>query len=226
MAIANRPFGDRHNGHTMNGTTPASGAAPPQHTKVADPDADLLLSLARGDHPALGELMNRHLGAIKSLAWHMMGDEMIAEDVAQEVFLRAWKQAPNWQKGKAKFSTWLHRVAKNLCYDRLRKKGEIYSDNLPDMPDETSGAAQVLIENETGERQKIRIEAAMDKLPERQRLAITLCHYQELSQIQAAEIMELGVRAYESLLARGRRNLRKHLCAYKTELLGEIGEKS
>ena len=210
----------------MNGTTPASGTAPPQPITVADPDADLLLLLAKGQHAALGELMKRHLGAIKSLAWHMMGDEMIAEDITQEVFLRAWKQAPKWHPGKAKFSTWLHRVAKNLCYDRLRKKTEICSDNIPEMADDAPVAQQVLIEAETQDQQKFRVEAAMAKLPERQRLAITLCHYQELSQIDAAEIMDVGVRAYESLLARGRHNLRKHLSAYKAEILDGIGERS
>jgi len=59
----------------------------------------------------------------------------------------------------------------------------------------------------------------MAQLPDRQRMAITLCHYRELSQIEAADIMQIGIRAYESLLARGRKNLRAQLLRYKKELL-------
>ena len=193
----------------------ASGKRPPQ----LDPDADILTKLARGDAAALGALMTRHMRSVKSAAWHMLGDEMMAEDIAQEVFLRAWKQAPTWQPGRAKFSTWMHRVAKNLCLDRLRKKTEILGEDGPEMVDDSPSAARLIITGEDEQRQKAHIGAAMAALPERQRLAIILCHYQNLSQIEAADIMDVSVRAYESLLARGRRNLRARLERYKEDLL-------
>ncbi len=204
----------------MTGTQPASGSGHLQRDLAPrDPDADILLKLARGQSSALDELMNRHLAAIKSCAWHMVGDEMMAEDIAQDVFIKAWKQAPSWQEGRAKFSTWLYRVTKNMCYDRLRKKTEIYPEILPDMVDERLLANQVIEQDQTRKAQKTRVERAMAHLPKRQRLAITLCHYRELSQIEAADIMEIGVRAYESLLARGRKNLRKQLLRHKPEIL-------
>lgn len=207
----------------MNGTYSASGSLDPQISKKTlqrvDPDADIILALGRGEADALNQLMNRHLANIKSSARHMLGDEMMAEDIAQEVFLRAWKQAPNWQSGQAKFSTWLHRVTKNLCYDRLRKTQEIYPDTVPDIMDDSPQAAQVLADRQTHTAQKSKIEQAMAALPKRQRMAITLCHYQDFSQGEAAEIMEVGVHAYESLLARGRKNLRTQLEQYKSELL-------
>jgi len=199
----------------MIGTHSASGSPHPQ----VDPDADILLGLASGQSSALGDLMDRHLAAIKSCAWHMMGDEMIAEDIAQEVFIKAWKQAPNWQPGRAKFSTWLYRVTKNLCYDRLRKKTEIYPETIPDMVDEQPLANTVIEVRQTSTAQKSRIDRALAQLPERQRMAIILCHYRELSQMEAAEIMQIGVRAYESVLARGRKNLRTQLLRHKEELL-------
>lgn len=185
-----------------------------------DPDADILEGLARADERALAQLMDRHLDAIKSLAWHMLGDEMSAEDVAQEVFLKAWKHGQTWQSGRAKFSTWLYRVAKNACLDRLRKKREIYSDEVPEIADTQDFAPDAMIKAETHLQQKVKIERAMANLPKRQRLAITLCHYQNLSQKQAAEVMEIGVRAYESLLARARRGLKSALIDNKAELLG------
>jgi len=149
---------------------------------------------------------------------------MIAEDIAQETFLKAWNQAERWEPGRAKFSTWLHRVAKNACLDRLRKKTEVYSDTIPEMMDDAPNAAQIMMTIETEQTQKDHVNMALQKLPERQLAAITLCHYENKSQSEAAEILEIGVRAYESLLARARRNLRDELSAYKPELIGQMGE--
>ena len=208
----------------MTGHITASGLEYPRQ----DPDADILVALAQGSQSeksqALATLMDRHLGSIKSLAWHMMGDEMTAEDIAQETFLKAWNQADRWEPGRAKFSTWLHRVTKNACLDRLRKKKEIYSDTVPEMQDGAPNAAQVMMTNETEQTQKEHVNMALQRLPDRQLAAITLCHFENKSQSEAAAILEIGVRAYESLLARARRNLRDELSAYKTELIGQMGE--
>lgn len=203
---------------------------PPGWVIMPDPDADILKILAAGNprrqHQALTLLMERHLQAIKSLAWYMVRDEMMAEDIAQEVFIRAWKQAPTWktggESGGAKFSTWLYRVAKNLCYDHLRKRTEIYSDALPEPVDETPNAQEGLLAREAQTAQKARIEVALLKLPARQLMAITLCHYQNKSQNEAADILEINVRAYESLLARGRQNLRLQLKAHKKDIIGDL----
>lgn len=208
----------------MTGQNSASGLEHPR----PDPDAECLLALSQGSQneksQALAALMDRHLKSIKSLAWHMMGDEMEAEDIAQETFLKAWNHAGKWEPGRAKFSTWLHRVAKNACYDRLRKKTEIYSDDVPEIQDGAPNAVQVMMSKETETTHKQHVELALQKLPERQLAAITLCHYENKSQIEAAEILEIGVRAYESLLARARQSLRDELSAYKTELIGQMGE--
>jgi RNA polymerase sigma factor (sigma-70 family) len=137
----------------------------------------------------------------------MLGDAAEAEDVAQEAMLKAWRQAPKWAPGKARFDTWLHRVALNLCYDRLRRRREIPTDTPPDRPDEGPAPDRGLLAAETG----VRVDAALKRLPDRQREAIVLCHYQELSNIEAAALMEISVEALESLLSRGRRALRQAL---------------
>ena len=136
-----------------------------------------------------------------------LGDAVEAEDVAQETMLKAWRQAPRWTPGKARFDTWLHRVALNLCYDRLRRRREIPTDTPPDRPDEGPAPDRGLLAAETG----VRVTAALKRLPDRQREAIVLCHYQELSNIDAAALMEISVEALESLLSRGRRALRTAL---------------
>lgn len=174
---------------------------------IADPDEDLVRRVGQGDPAAIQAMVARKLPRMLALAQRMLGDPVEAEDVAQEAMLRAWRQAPRWTPGKARFDTWLHRVALNLCYDRLRRRREIPTDAPPDRPDPGPAPDRGLLAIETG----LRVDAALGRLPERQREAIVLCHYQELSNIEAAAVMEISVEALESLLSRGRRALRTAL---------------
>lgn len=174
---------------------------------LSDPDEALLSRVAQGDPAAVRTLVARKLPRLLSLAGRMLGDPREAEDVAQETFLRAWKQAAKWRPGQAKFDTWLHRVALNLCYDRLRRRREQPMAEPPDRPDEAPAADRGLIAGETAQR----VNQALQALPERQREAIVLCHYQELGNIEAAAVVGVSVEALESLLGRGRRALRTAL---------------
>ena len=170
---------------------------------IADPDEDLVRRVGQGDPAAIQAMVARKLPRMLALARRMLGDAVEAEDVAQEALLRAWRQAPRWTPGKARFDTWLHRVALNLCYDRLRRRREIATDSPPDRPDEGAAPDRGLLAADVG----VRVEAALARLPDRQREAIVLCHYQELTNIEAAALMEVSVEALESLLSRGRRAL-------------------
>lgn len=174
---------------------------------TVDPDEDLVRRVGEGDPAAIQAMVARKLPRMLSLARRMLGDAAEAEDVAQEAMLRAWRQAPRWTPGQARFDTWLHRVGLNLCYDRLRRRREITTDALPDGVDDGPAPDRGLLAAETGAR----VEAALARLPERQREAIVLCHYQELGNIEAAALMEISVEALESLLSRGRRALRTAL---------------
>jgi len=174
---------------------------------IDDPDEDLVRRVGQGDPAAIQAMVARKLPRMLALAQRMLGDPVEAEDVAQEAMLRAWRQAPRWTPGKAKFDTWLHRVALNLCYDRLRRRREIPTDTLPERPDDSAPPNRGLLAADVG----VRVDAALAQLPERQREAIVLCHYQELTNIEAAALMKVSVDALESLLARGRRALRQAL---------------
>jgi RNA polymerase sigma-70 factor (ECF subfamily) len=172
----------------------------------AESEDELVVRAGQGDASAIGLLVTRKLPRILALARRMLADVAEAEDVAQETFLRAWKAAPLWRPGRAKFDTWLHRVALNLCYDRLRRRRRWVQDP-PDRPDEGPAPDRGLHAQDIGRR----VDHALAALPPRQREAIVLVHYQELSGVEASDLMGISVEALESLLARGRRTLRAAL---------------
>jgi RNA polymerase sigma-70 factor (ECF subfamily) len=171
-----------------------------------DPDELLVRQVARGDAAAMARLVSAKLPRMLALARRMLGEASEAEDVAQDVFLRVWRDAGRWRPGAARFDSWLHRVALNLCYDRLRRRERPTAD-LPEQADEGPPPDRGLLAQDVARR----VEAALQSLPDRQREAVVLCHYQEMSNIEAAQVMELSVDALESLLARGRRALRAQL---------------
>ncbi|MDX2275353.1 MAG: RNA polymerase sigma factor [Hyphomonadaceae bacterium] len=182
-----------------------------------DPDAELIRRVGAGDGRAAQQFVHRHAERLVRLARRMLNDSAEAEDVAQEVFLRVWKEAPRWTPGQAKFQTWMHRVALNLCYDRLRRRRESPDAeaglNVPD-PAPSAGDAWL------AQQRAARVREALSYLPERQRAAIALCHFEEASNIEAAAALEVSVEALESLLARGRRALRESL----KDIAGDLGD--
>lgn len=169
-----------------------------------DPDEELLERVGTGDPAAIRALVARKVPRLLALAQRMLGEASEAEDVAQEAMTRAWKQAPSWRPGKAKFDTWLHRVALNLCYDRLRRRREVAMAEPPEQIDTGPAPDRGLLAEETG----VRVRRAMAALPDRQREAVSLCHYQDMTNIEAAALMGVSIDALESLLSRGRRGLR------------------
>lgn len=169
-------------------------------------DEALMARIAAGDARAFGELVETRLDRVLAVARRMLGNDAEAEDVAQEALLRLWRQAEKWDGGRAQISTWLYRVTVNLCIDRLRVKRE---DPTPDVPDSPIPADQ----QHTLEEGDLRefMDNALQSLPERQRIALVLFHYEDLSMAVVAEMMDISVDAVESLLARGRRTLKQQL---------------
>lgn len=169
-----------------------------------DPDSRLVERVGRGDPVAMRLFVAAKLPRILGLATRMLRDTAEAEDVAQEAFVRVWRNAATWQPGRARFDTWLHTVVLNLCRDRLRRRREMSSDTILETADPTPDAEAGLIEAERGDA----IASAIAALPERQREAILLVHYQDMSGADAAFALDISIDALESLLARGRRTLR------------------
>lgn len=159
------------------------------------------------NHQAFAQLVDRHLASLHGFAQRMLGNPADADDIVQETFLRVWNKADQWQPKQAKLSTWLHRITHNLCIDFYRRdKGEkvdLADVELidPHQPDHTLQQEEITIQ----------VEAALQQLPESQRSAIILCYYQGMKNRDAAEALEISVAALESLMARGRRKLKKIL---------------
>lgn len=166
-------------------------------------EEDLLARYAAGDQSAARALTARFAPGVLALARRMLKDPTEAEDIAQEAMLRLWKIAPDWRAGEAKVSTWLYRVTTNLCTDRLRKTARTDTAEVPDVADERPGPEQTLQQDQRAAA----LRAAMDKLPERQRAALTMRHFLELGNPEIAEALDTSVEAVESLLGRGRRAL-------------------
>lgn len=182
-------------------------------------DQHLMERVAQGDAQAFQQLMDSGIDRVFSIARRMLGSEAEAEDVAQEVFLRLWRQADKWEGARAQVSTWLYRVTVNSCIDRMRGRREETVEELPELTGEAT-QQQTLEETDL----QSYVEMALQKLPERQRAALVMFHYENLSMNDVAESMEISVDAVESLLARGRRSLKKSLNSQWKAFLPDMTE--
>lgn len=165
--------------------------------------------VAAGDPRAFRELSDAHLGAVLSYAYRLTGDRAEAEDIAQEVFSRAWQRAESYEP-RARVTTWLHRIAHNLAIDVLRKRRG--TQDFPTEQDELAAASSANPRRLLEEKHRaLSVQAGLDLLPERQKQALILAHEQGLGNPEIAGVLGVGVEAVESLLARGRRRLRELL---------------
>lgn len=181
-----------------------------------DEDDRLIRRVADGDAAAWPMIVDRHLASVVGCAWYLLGDHAEAEDVAQETFVRLMTKAGDWRPGGALLRTWLHRVATNMCIDRLRRNRPASLDGLTE--------AGIVVGTVPGPGdavdRRLVVRKALDALPETQRLAVVLVHYQGFTNREAAEALDSSVEAVESLLARARRTLRTRLGPALPDLLG------
>ncbi|GGE29648.1 RNA polymerase sigma subunit ECF family protein [Primorskyibacter flagellatus] len=182
---------------------------------LLDDDA-LLLLYSAGDPAAARILTERLAPRVHAHAWRLLGDAAEAEDVTQEALLRLWKIAPDWRQGEAKVTTWLYRVTANLATDRLRR-GRGRGVALDAIPEPEDGQPSAEARMQEADRAAA-LQEALATLPDRQRQAVVLRHLDGLANPDIAAIMDLGVEAVESLVARGKRGLAAALSGMKESL--------
>lgn len=183
----------------------------------ATEDAALVAAAADGDAAAFRSLVDRHLSSALAVARRMLRDDAEAEDVAQEALLRLWRSAEGLEVGAQGVRPWLRRVVSNLSVDRMRSTKRLsVVEEVPERSEPASQQAHLEAQDVSK-----RVDAALKELPDRQRMALTLFHYEGLSQIEVGKIMGISDEAVESLLARARRGLKGALHDEWRELLAD-----
>ncbi|WP_074769804.1 RNA polymerase sigma factor [Magnetospirillum fulvum] len=182
-------------------------------------DDDLLRAVSRGDRGAFAALMERHARAMLTLATRVTRNVDEADEIVQDAFLKVWKMAPRWQPDReAKFTTWLYRVVLNASLDVRRRSRYAPLEDAGDPVDANPGGLDLAVAHQ---RDRL-VAQALDDIPSRQRAALSLHYYAEMSAPQAALIMELTVPAVESLLVRGKRALRLALARRGITGIGDV----
>lgn len=171
-------------------------------------EAALVQRVADGDGEAFRVLVDAHQRPLSAYARRMLSDNDAADDIVQETFLRLWTQAARYECDASRLTTWLHNIAHNLCIDSFRKSSRISFGHCEDTRVDVTGAPDAARESA---QRSAAVRQAIGDLPERQRSALLLCHYQGMSNKEAAQILDLSVDALESLLARARRRLKQEL---------------
>lgn len=192
---------------TARGAGDAVVLTNPRARPLADDDEALLARIAENDQAAFRSLVERHIDRAYALALRILQNPADADDVVQDTMLKVWTLRGTWQSGRARFSTWLYRVVANRCIDLRRRPQHSDIDAVPDPVDGREDALTALHRTQVGDL----LEAAMLRLPDHQRIALILSYHENLANAEIAEVMETTVAAVESLLKRGRQQLRQHL---------------
>jgi RNA polymerase sigma-70 factor, ECF subfamily len=183
---------------------------------VLDPDTALMLRVSEGDVPSFEMLLERNRRAVLNHLYRMVRNRAIAEELAQDVFLRVYRARKTYRPG-AKFATWLFRITTNVALNWRRDTRWDYAQvRLDDEPgnlrkievaDQRPGADQRLLE---GQRDR-EIRAAIDSLPPKQLAAVLLHKYEGMDYVQIAEVLDCSIPALKSLLFRAYETLRRRL---------------
>lgn len=171
-------------------------------------DETLLARIQEGSHPAFRMLVERHAERFYRLAFRYLSQREEAEDTVQEAFLKLWERPEIWRPGgEAKFTTWFYRVVTNMCLDRQRRQKQVPLPEEWEIADERmTQEASAIARQEQG-----RLEQAIRALPERQQAALNLCFYEGVSNRDAAAILQVNIKALESLLMRAKAALKTTL---------------
>ena len=181
-------------------------------------DVRLMRLVSQGDTSAFEELIERHQSLVAGTVARMLGSNSDVEDIAQQVFIRVWKSARRYVP-RAKFTTWLLKITRNLVFNELRRskrhalvplQTDPGGEEFPLKDEKNPPPDASLLETELQQA----IEDAIMQLPESQRMALILRRYEQFSYEEIAEILDLSVPAIKSVLFRARTELRSRLSRY------------
>ena len=198
-----------HTGAKIAGEPPSEGLS----------DAQIMLRVKAGDESAFEYLVQKYRRPMLSFMYRMAHNTAVAEDLAQEVFLRVYRSRETYE-ASAKFTTWLYRIASNLAVNHARDTRHERPENTVslDEPDQESGMTMDVPDDSlTAEESIVRrerlaaIRQRVQELPERQRIAVVMHKYQQMDYRQIAEVLKLSESAIKSLLFRAYETLRVQL---------------
>jgi RNA polymerase sigma-70 factor (ECF subfamily) len=168
-------------------------------------DLSEIRAIAAGDSVAFQRLIDREAPRLVRFAYGMLGNLHDAEDAVQDTLIRLWENAAAWTPD-ARIGTWLHRVCYNRAIDTLRRRRAVADESvLEELADESDTPDTAIVRSET----ILSVRDAIERLPARQRTAVLLFHFQDFSQRDAASVMGVSEDAFESMLARARRQLKR-----------------
>lgn len=185
---------------------------------ATDSDDVLLERIAGNDQNAFRLLVERHIDRAFGLALRILNNRADAEDIVQDTLLKIWLHRGRWESGRAKFSTWLYRVVTNRCIDYRRQPRTEDLEQVPEVAD----AAPLPLEEIHKHKVSSLLDAAMERLPDQQRIALILSYHENMNNGEVADVMQTTVMAVESLLKRGRQKLRELLRRSEKDIRGSF----
>jgi RNA polymerase sigma-70 factor, ECF subfamily len=173
----------------------------------SDSDAALMAAVTARDQQAFRILMGRHMERAIRVAERVIHNAADADEIGQEAFIRVWIRASSYDPNIARFTTWLYRIVVNIAFDRKRRPASDPIEDAADVRSSEPDPVQIIIAQE----ERKMLANALAALSARQRAAIALFHMEGLSAREAASVMKLSDKAFESLLTRARLTLRQQV---------------
>ncbi len=173
-------------------------------------DNELMESVKDGDSRAFRLLVERHLPKSHAIALRVLYSQADAEEAAQDAFTKVWVNAVKFDGRQANFGTWFYQILIRTCIDMLRKRPPRHSDiaDMQELLADTKENQEITL---SLQQDALRIKAAIQLLPERQRVAVVLCYFEDMTNSEVAVVMGLHIKALEGLLVRARKKLRLDL---------------
>ena len=184
-------------------------------------DIDLMLRVKNGDDRAYSQLLKRYYNKILNYVYKYTNNRQASEDLTQEIFMRVYRSAKHY-KPEAKFSTWLYKIATNLCLTEVVNKSKKKSSSLDEIQENIGSLEDIKSLNQADVRYRLEIKKiiynTMETLSDNERSALILCKYEQLSYDEVAEMLDCTVGAVKTYVYRGRTKLMDKL----RPLLGDV----